>query len=328
MKKKCVLILPYFGQFNNYFPLFLNSCAANPSYDWFIITDNTFNYDYPLNVHVIRSTLEDVRKKACDIFGFEVALKTPYKLCDYKPAYGFLFEDYIQNYDYWGHCDCDLIFGNLEKFLSPLFEKDYDKLFAAGHLTIYKNTPLNNRRFMKDYAGRSLYKEAYTTDKIYVFDEDCIGENNPKLLNVHAIFLDQKAKIYKQDLSMNVSTRFGKFVNERYDYNTRRFVCEQYIPRRYYWKDGNVLSFEWIKKENRICVAEYLYIHLQMRKMRVKFNMDSINNIEILPDRFIKRMRTPSNKDELRIKTIGFTYLYEWDKFSKRLQRKLEKVIK
>ena len=30
--KKCVLILPYFGQFNNYFPIFLKSCGANPTY--------------------------------------------------------------------------------------------------------------------------------------------------------------------------------------------------------------------------------------------------------------------------------------------------------
>ena len=26
MKKQCVLILPYFGKFNNYFSLFLRSC--------------------------------------------------------------------------------------------------------------------------------------------------------------------------------------------------------------------------------------------------------------------------------------------------------------
>lgn len=37
MKKQCVLILPYFGKFNNYFPLFLRSCAANPSYDFLIL---------------------------------------------------------------------------------------------------------------------------------------------------------------------------------------------------------------------------------------------------------------------------------------------------
>ena len=55
-------------------------------------------------------------------------------------VHGFLFEKYIKDFDYWGHCDCDLIFGNLEKNVTPLLNEDYDKLFAAGHLTIYKNT--------------------------------------------------------------------------------------------------------------------------------------------------------------------------------------------
>ena len=86
--KKCVLILPYFGQFNNYFPLFLKSCEANPTYTWMIFTDNEFDYIYPENVHVIKTTLDCVRNKANEKFGFKVALESPYKLCDYKPAYG------------------------------------------------------------------------------------------------------------------------------------------------------------------------------------------------------------------------------------------------
>ena len=162
--KKCVLILPYFGKFNNYFPLFLKSCAENPSYTWMIFTDNEFNYECPQNVHIIKCTLRDIIKVANNKFGFKVVLDSPYKLCDYKPAYGFLFEEYIRDFEYWGHCDCDLIFGNIEKIITPLLNEGYDKLFAAGHLTIYKNTYDNNRRFMKLYKGRYLYKEAFTKE--------------------------------------------------------------------------------------------------------------------------------------------------------------------
>ena len=154
--KKCVLILPYFGKFNNYFPLFLKSCAENPSYTWMIFTDDEFNYECPQNVHIIKCTLRDIIKVANNKFGFKVVLDSPYKLCDYKPAYGFLFEEYIRDFEYWGHCDCDLIFGNIEKIITPLLNEGYDKLFAAGHLTIYKNTYDNNRRFMKLYKGRYL----------------------------------------------------------------------------------------------------------------------------------------------------------------------------
>ena len=97
--KKCVLILPYFGKFNNYFPLFLKSCAENPSYTWMIFTDDEFNYECPQNVHIIKCTLRDIIKVANNKFGFKVVLDSPYKLCDYKPAYGFLFEEYIRDFE-------------------------------------------------------------------------------------------------------------------------------------------------------------------------------------------------------------------------------------
>lgn len=196
--KKCVLILPYFGKFNNYFPLFLKSCGYNPSYDFLIFTDNTDFYNYPQNVHVVPMTLNEFRANASQKLGFEPCIPTAYKLCDFKPAYGFLFEDYIQDYEYWGHCDCDLVFGNLEKVLSPVLDKDYDKVFAAGHLTIYKNTFDNNRRFMKSLEGREIYREAFTTSRIYVFDENVRCSMNPDRLNVHTLFRDDDAKIYEK----------------------------------------------------------------------------------------------------------------------------------
>ena len=34
--EKVVFIIPYFGKFNNYFQLFLNSCAYNKKFEWLI----------------------------------------------------------------------------------------------------------------------------------------------------------------------------------------------------------------------------------------------------------------------------------------------------
>ena len=55
--------------------------------------------------------------------GFEVYLERPYKCCDLKPAYGVIFEEYLTAYSYWGHCDFDLIFGDLQYF-APLTNKN------------------------------------------------------------------------------------------------------------------------------------------------------------------------------------------------------------
>lgn len=210
--KKCVFILPYFGNYPNYFQLFINSCGKNESFDWFIFTDCNQQLTVPTNVHIFKTSLQEINKRANEKFGFEVSMSNPYKLCDYKPAYGFIFEDLISEYEYWGHCDCDLIFGNLEKLLLPLLNEHYDKLFAAGHLTIYKNDTLNNRVFMSLCNGVELYKRVYNSDKIFVFDEDC-GETN----NIHSIFLSQSKKVYSTDMSMNMSTSSSRIIREFYD---------------------------------------------------------------------------------------------------------------
>ena len=325
--KKCVFILPYFGRFNNYFPLFLKSCEKNPTYNWLIFTDCKEKYNYPENVDVVDMTLQELKKKAEDKFGFQISMETPYKLCDYKPSYGFLFEEYIQEYEYWGHCDCDLIFGNLEKMLTPLLKESYDKIFAAGHLTIYKNNFENNRRFMKTYKGELIYKKAFTTDKIYAFDEDCIGDKNPERKNVHSIFFMEGVHIYDKDLSMNTSTTSGKFINETYNNQKRMFYKEKYVPRRYYWSEGTILSVEWNHKLKSIKKREYLYMHFQMRKMRMKSLTEMKRNIQILPDRFITAKKIPDNKKELKIWSIKFTYLYFIDVYMKKIKRKSKKLF-
>lgn len=316
--KKCVIILPYFGHFNNYFDIFLKSCEYNPQFDWLIFTDETKQYCYPDNVHVYPFTLHEVKKLAQSKIDQDVKLDFPYKLCDYKPTYGLLFEEYIQNYEYWGHCDCDLIFGNLKDMLTPLLDADYDKIFAAGHLTLYKNTAENNRRFFKEFKGENIYKEALTKDKIYIFDED-MGEKN-----IHSIFLEDNTKMYMEDLSMNVAINSARLVRDQYLPEKRCFVKMQYKPTRYYWNDGKL--FGVYVENNKLVFNEYLYMHLQMRKMRVKKNVISANCIQILPDRFCAAKGLPHTLTELRKCTIGLPNLYWIDEYIKKLKRKWTQI--
>lgn len=311
--KKCVLILPYFGKFNNYFPLFLKSCGYNPSYDFLIFTDNTDFYNYPQNVHVVPMTLNEFRANASQKLGFEPCIPTAYKLCDFKPAYGFLFEDYIQDYEYWGHCDCDLVFGNLEKVLSPVLDKDYDKVFAAGHLTIYKNTFDNNRRFMKSLEGREIYREAFTTSRIYVFDENVRCSMNPDRLNVHTLFRDDDAKIYEKDLSFNVSPKKAKITRTAYNPQTQKFEEDhRYVNlARYYLCADGLLVVSWNKDHAVVNTHQYLYMHLQSRRMRMSAEVVQSPVVEIRPDRFVRANRLPSTKAELANRFLMYSIILD-----------------
>lgn len=288
--KKCVFILPYFGKFNNYFGLFLKSCGKNTEYNWLILTDDKEKYNYPSNVKVIYSTFDEIKERFKNKIGLEISLPSPYKLCDFKPTYGLVFEEYIQEYEYWGHCDCDVIFGNLNKMLSPLLNEGYDKLFAAGHLTIYKNTAKNNRRFLQNYHGRNLAQEFLSVPEICWFDEDWKADN------IHTMFLDSDAKVFSEVLAFNPSGNHAYFVQRNYIPTEHRYVEEKYKKALYVWDDGSVIR-ETLDG-NKLRREEYLYLHLQHRKMRVNGVNEKDSFFQIVPNEFIPLKSLPKSVEE------------------------------
>ena len=136
--KSVVIIIPYFGNFPNYFQLFLNSCKYNKTIDWVIITDNESKYNYPQNVRKVKDTFVEVQKRIRRKFDFDVVVDNVHKLCEYKPAYAYLFPELVEGYDYWGYGDIDLIYGNLRHFLTEEV-LSYEKIFTLGHLTLIEN---------------------------------------------------------------------------------------------------------------------------------------------------------------------------------------------
>lgn len=327
-EKQCVFILPYFGKFNNYFPLFLRSCGYNPSFDFFIFTDNTDEYDYPSNVHVISMTLDEFKTITKSKIGFDPCIPSPYKLCDFKPAYGIIFEDYISDYKFWGHCDCDLVFGNLEKIFSPILLKNYEKIFSAGHLTVYRNEYANNRRFMKELNGRRVYIEAFTTDRIYVFDEDNPDpEKNPDRCNVHSIFLNDHVPIYLNDVSMNISMLYDHIRRSYYVPETRTFVRDPYTPSRLYWMEGSILLVQWDCGTRKLSTSEYLYAHFHSRKMRISDSALRADIIEIRPDRFVAIDHIPNTRFDMHLLSLRLPSFFWIDVFSKRVKRKFLKLF-
>lgn len=83
---------------------------------FYIITDNKNKIDNkPQNVKIIYKTLEEIKASAFQKLGFKVNIDYPYKLCDFKPAYGFLFPEIIKDYDFWTQSDLDIIVSWLEK---------------------------------------------------------------------------------------------------------------------------------------------------------------------------------------------------------------------
>lgn len=171
--KKIILITCWYGDYPWYLPYYLHSCSFNPSVDFVIVTDNKHKItSLPDNVKIIYKKLDDIISETSAKIGFKINIDTPYKLCDFKPAYGFMFPDLIKDYDLWGHCDLDIIYGDIRAFFTNDFLDSYDYIsvrhdYTTGCFALYRNTDLLNNFFKKSKD----YKLVFSDPKHYCFDE-------------------------------------------------------------------------------------------------------------------------------------------------------------
>lgn len=84
---KLALVLCYFGPLPNYADLFFNSVRANPEIDFILVTDQLVK-EPPANLKIKQLTLPALRAKFQRKISFPIRLHQPYKICDYRPAFG------------------------------------------------------------------------------------------------------------------------------------------------------------------------------------------------------------------------------------------------
>jgi hypothetical protein len=280
MKKKYAFIIPYFGKLPNWFQLWLNSCDYNQIVDWLLFTDDRTHYRYPPNVKVYYCTFEDVQKLVQSNFDFRVSLRRPYKLCAYKPAYGEIFSSYLMDYDFWGYCDIDLIWGNLGKWIANNVIDDYDRISHWGHCSLYKNTKEINALYKTNIKGVNYYKDVYTTETINGFDEECGMNVITRAVGIKEYiipFVDVKPAILSYGFTPTfTSDPFFSFPIKQ--------MC-------FMLKEGNLIMYSL--KNGSVHSQEFAYVHLQRRKMAVEIDDESKDYI-IIPNKFVPYQRIDS----------------------------------
>ncbi|WP_270215261.1 DUF6625 family protein [Clostridium butyricum] len=305
MRNKCCFIIPYFGVMPNYFQLFLNSCKENKAFNWIIFTDDETCYNYPSNVKKISMNMIEFKDLLLKKFDFTIRISNPHKLCDLKPAYGYIFEEYIKKYEFWGHCDVDLIFGKLSNFINDDLLEQYDKLFCLGHCIIYRNNFENNRVFMKAINGEEWYKESFQMEKTTAFDETCGGTRN-----VNTIFLHYNKKVLMKDWSMNSLVSPANFIKVTYSGESDKFEIEKSLEAIYLWNQGSVIRYYF--NENKFITEEFMYIHLQSRAMKIKSDIYKKKNYKILGNGFYLLEVDNVTKENFKIikkKIISLRYI-------------------
>ncbi|MBI3927730.1 MAG: hypothetical protein HY319_19475 [Armatimonadetes bacterium] len=165
-------LMPYMGRWPEWFELYLETCRWNPTVEWLFFTDCPVPDDPPPNVIFHPTDLQALSERFSARLGFDVRIKHPYKLCDFRPLFGLLFSDYLTETDYWGHGDIDVFYGNLRGYLSEEMLRcniiSMHRKHLSGHLALYRNSPEVNEL----YRNIEDWKEVILSDRNFRMDEE------------------------------------------------------------------------------------------------------------------------------------------------------------
>lgn len=170
---KIKVLIPYFGSWPDYFEsLFLPSCKRLEHVEFLFFADGPVPQYVPSNTSFVPFTLADFNALASARIGKKINLRRAYKLCDLRPFYGQIFQQFLEGYDYWGFGDIDLVFGNLERFLAEPLARGCDiiscrSLWLSGSFCLVRNQPFTNQLWLKSSSWQSVIE----TDDYMGFDE-------------------------------------------------------------------------------------------------------------------------------------------------------------
>lgn len=146
--KRIGQIIPYFGKWPEWMPLYFHSCARNRMIDFIFFTDCETNGDIVNNcgdnVVLHKCTFEEYKRLVSTRLGIDYNPTSPYKLTDLKPFLGLIHADILTGYDWWGFGDIDLVYGDMSKLINERNLRRYSLITThnyhiAGHCTFMQN---------------------------------------------------------------------------------------------------------------------------------------------------------------------------------------------
>lgn len=320
--KRIAMLVPYFGTFPDYFPLWLLSCGCNPDVDFLIFTDDRRPFEWPENVKVTYLGWKQMQKKVRDCFAFPVKISRPYKLCDFRPAYGEIFAGELAGYDFWGHCDLDVVWGALREFVSEDLLDRYDRLFYRGHFSLYRNTEKINGLYRCPVEGKPLYRKVFEDAAPWVFDE---------WTGIGRIFDEQKIPVYDGRVVADIYA-------DDYHFTVNGDQWDKQRPQVFLWrkdKGGRCRVFRYYRDRCDFVRQEFMYIHLQKRDMVLTPGKRPADAYLIVPNRFIpceglaRLLEDPETEDETAAAMIRKFYRrrpVNWGLLRKKCARRFRKL--
>lgn len=230
------IIIPYFGRWPFWMPCFLAGCRANPDVDWLLYSDCGEPVDCPANVQVVTIGFADYCSRISQSLQIDFHPDNPYKLCDIKPALGWMHAEELAAYDFWGFGDIDLIYGDLRSYFTAerLAKHDLFSTHArriSGHFCLVRNSEDMRAAFMRVKSWQLKFE----TSEHFAFDESAFSKvflrhkNSPLWVRKLAALFDPWLK--RAEFAEAYTTPNGKipWVDGSRNY-----------PSKWYWQEGRL----------------------------------------------------------------------------------------
>jgi hypothetical protein len=166
---KIIVFFPHFGTLPPQYKMWRASALYNTDIDFMFFTD--CDVEPAKNIIVHKMSFANFKQMVQIKFDFPIMLDRPYKICDYRPAFAYIFSEFINGYDFWGWGDLDVVYGDIRHFVTDDVLLHYKMISGFGHFTLYKNDEYVNTFFMKKVDGYVSYKEAFSQRRSMYFDE-------------------------------------------------------------------------------------------------------------------------------------------------------------
>jgi hypothetical protein len=235
-----IIIIPYFGKFPPWINFLIESIRWNEDIKWVIFTDCDLPENSAPNLEFQRVSFEEYKRSVSNKLRLRFDPKSPYKLCDVRPALGYIHADLCAGYDFVGFGDLDVIYGDIRNVYTSEILNSHDFLsthrdHVSGHFFLMRNTEHISSIFQK----------------IPGWDENIVKE-----IYCH---LDEGG------LAQAVMSAFGQswFIFKAHNRRRKALFQERYttpLPHgtmRWVWKDG-ILSNEFYRREQN---STFMYLH-------------------------------------------------------------------
>lgn len=319
---KAVFIVPYFGKLPYYFDLWMHTASRLNRFDFIIITDDICE-SVSDNIRIKHMCFEDFVKETQKRFDFPIGLTTPRKLCDFKPTYGYLLEDEIKDYSYWGYCDIDVVLGNLDDLI-PL-DMGYRKMFVHGHMTLLENSEYMNKLFMKPVPGFCSYESVLSKPENVIFDEASDG------LNINRIAYEYGVNTLIDYKMADINPYSFLFKRSLYDYSipnkSGREIKNEGIERQIFlWENGRLDRYS-LSIDGQMSIEPMRYLHFQKRILKIDENAYRSNRFLIVPNRVFPFYENVDNHTITTYAKDTIIYPHYYKLKWQNLKKKIRKMV-